>query len=67
AAMLPIITFLTSNHATVLIACIILPLSFPSVKTVFTSVDGTELNDALAFTGKLLVLYSVLFSAGWLI
>jgi 1,4-dihydroxy-2-naphthoate octaprenyltransferase len=41
-------------------------LSIPLIRTVFTSSDGEALNNALAGTGKVLLLFSVLFSAGWL-
>jgi hypothetical protein len=38
----------------------------PSIKKVFTSSDGPTLNQVLAATGKLLLFYSIIFSAGWL-
>jgi 1,4-dihydroxy-2-naphthoate octaprenyltransferase len=39
----------------------------PIVRTVLTSRDGPTLNVALARTGKLLLLFAVLFSVGWLL
>jgi 1,4-dihydroxy-2-naphthoate octaprenyltransferase len=44
----------------------ILPLAWPLLRRVFTTTDPRLLNDALATTGKLLLLYSLLFSLGWL-
>jgi hypothetical protein len=37
------------------------------MRNVFTSNDGVVLNDALAGTGKVLLLFSVLFSVGWIV
>jgi hypothetical protein len=37
------------------------------VKAVFTHLDGTGLNKVLADTGRLLMVYSALFSIGWLL
>ncbi len=39
----------------------------PGIKTVFTSTDGPTLNKMLAQTGLLLLLYSILFSIGWIV
>jgi 1,4-dihydroxy-2-naphthoate octaprenyltransferase len=36
------------------------------LRTVFSSSDGPALNMALAQTGKLLLIYGILFSAGWI-
>jgi 1,4-dihydroxy-2-naphthoate octaprenyltransferase len=45
---------------------LMLPAAWPVIRTVFTTRDGPVLNGALAGTGRLLVLYAVLFCAGWL-
>ena len=37
------------------------------IRNVFTSADGDVLNETLAGTGKVLLLFSVLFSIGWLL
>ena len=50
-----------------LIALVVPFLALPSIRTVFTSTDGETLNKILASTGKLLLLYSILFSVGWLV
>lgn len=41
--------------------------AIPSLRAVFHTVDGEALNDALAHTGKCLLLFSVLFSVGWVL
>ena len=33
--------------------------------TIISRVKGQELNDALSTTGKLIIIYSILFSLGW--
>ena len=42
-------------------------LAFPAVHLVFTARDGAVLNLVLAKTGQLLLLYSLLFSIGWIL
>lgn len=37
-----------------------------AIRKIFTTGDGHVLNDVLATTGKLLLLFSILFSVGWL-
>ncbi|MCK5124777.1 MAG: 1,4-dihydroxy-2-naphthoate polyprenyltransferase [candidate division Zixibacteria bacterium] len=39
----------------------------PAVRAVFTSNDGEQLNATLAATGKLLIIYGILFSLGWVL
>src|SRR5690606_32661354 len=41
--------------------------AIPLIRNVFTSADGDVLNQTLAGTGKVLLLFSVLFSIGWLL
>jgi 1,4-dihydroxy-2-naphthoate octaprenyltransferase len=57
---------LTGSHWWALLACISLLPAIPAIKTAFTQ-DGAALNAVLANTGKFLLLYSVLFSVGWLL
>lgn len=51
----------------VLLAMLSVPASLPALRTVFTRTGGETLNNTLAATGKLLLLYAVLFSVGWLL
>jgi 1,4-dihydroxy-2-naphthoate octaprenyltransferase len=68
AAAVPVLMTVSGHGAKYLpIAAIYLVFSFSAVRTVFKSVDGETLNKTLAATGKLLILYGILFSIGWLL
>lgn len=54
------------DHNTALIGGAALLVALPTLWTVFTKTDGESLNRALANTGKILLLFSILFSVGWL-
>jgi 1,4-dihydroxy-2-naphthoate octaprenyltransferase len=58
---------MTGRHYFSIGAFVTIMVSQPVIVKVFTSTDGAVLNDALADTGKLLLLYSVLFGVGWLL
>ena len=51
----------------ILLAVLSAPLAAPLIRTVGTRTDGASLNEALAGTGRLLALYSLLLSAGVLL
>jgi 1,4-dihydroxy-2-naphthoate octaprenyltransferase len=42
-------------------------LAAPAIRTVFTRIEGPALNRALAQTGALLLLFTILFSIGWIL
>ncbi len=66
AVLTPCVVYLiTDDHAGVFIACFIGFLSIASIRQVMTK-EGAILNNVLANTGQILVVYSILFSAGWL-
>ena len=44
----------------------VIPAFFP-IRDVISGISGEMLNDTLAKTGKVLLIFSILFSAGWLI
>jgi 1,4-dihydroxy-2-naphthoate octaprenyltransferase len=68
ASLLPVyLVFKTNQHHYALAAALTLLPAIPCIKTVFRTEDGPSLNDALANTGRLLLIYSLLFSMGWLI
>ncbi len=68
AALFPLIYYsVTNNHFYALLSTPVLILSIPTIKKVFTLSNTTEFNDVLASTGKLLLIYSILFSIGWLL
>ncbi len=53
-------------HWPALAACFTLVPALPAMYSVFTA-KGAELNETLAKTGKLLFLFSILFSIGWVL
>ena len=68
ACALPV-GFLAADAAgpTILLPLATLLVAIPVNHTVWTSTDGPALNGALADTGKLLMLYAVLFCIGWVL
>lgn len=68
ASMAPVLIYaLIQDHLAILICALISITAIPTIKTVLTKTDGASLNAALAQTGKLLMVYSVLFSLGWIL
>ena len=57
----------TGLHLYSLLAILTLPAAIPIFRTVWTSVDGEQLNNTLAATGRLLMLYTILFAIGWVL
>ena len=54
------------EHRWVGLASLVIFLAVPALKTVWGRSDGPSLNKALAHTGKLLLIFAILFSVGWL-
>lgn len=50
-----------------LISVLTILVAIPALKIVMTGSEGKVLNDVLAATGRLLLIYSLLFSVGWLL
>lgn len=68
ACLIPIALWIfTGDHFYSSGAILILIMAIPAIKTIFSEIDGPSFNQALAHTGKLQLLYSVIFSAGWII
>jgi 1,4-dihydroxy-2-naphthoate polyprenyltransferase len=68
AAGLAVVIYMLIRDHVAILACVgFLLLAIPSIKTVLTSSDGPALNRALGTTGKLLMIYSILFSVGWIV
>ncbi|HEX8074099.1 MAG TPA: 1,4-dihydroxy-2-naphthoate polyprenyltransferase [Thermoleophilaceae bacterium] len=64
----PIVTWAAGGLSyPILLAVLAAPLAVPLMRTVGTRTDGAALNDALAGTGRLLAVYSLLLSAGVLL
>jgi 1,4-dihydroxy-2-naphthoate octaprenyltransferase len=67
AALIPVLMVtLEVAKPPIMLAVFYLPFSYRSVSTVFSSVEGDRLNKTLAATGRLLIIYGLLFSIGWL-
>lgn len=47
------------------VPAVTLPLASRALRTVYRSTDGDALNRALGETGRLLIVFSIVFSAGW--
>jgi 1,4-dihydroxy-2-naphthoate octaprenyltransferase len=68
ACLVPIILFfLTGSHLYALAASGVFIAAIPSIKTVFEQKPGIIFNQVLATTGKLLLIYSLMFSLGWIL
>jgi 1,4-dihydroxy-2-naphthoate polyprenyltransferase len=68
AALTPVAVYvLTGKQPWALVACGVLFAAIPIIKTVLTKPDGPSLNEALAATGKLLAVYSIIYSIGWIV
>ncbi len=68
ASLIPILLYIqTREHLYSLSAVAVPVVALPALRKVFTSRDGSALNDVLAATGKLLLLYCLIFSFGWLL
>jgi len=66
AALIPVVMSVFDLAGSYLpLAALYLLLARKPVKAVFISRDGETLNDTLADTGKLLIIYGILFGIGW--
>jgi 1,4-dihydroxy-2-naphthoate octaprenyltransferase len=67
ACLIPLILLLHNDkHLYSLLTSVVLLAAIPSIKTVFTA-EGIVLNHVLESTGKMLLLYSLIFSIGWIL
>ena len=62
-----LLVFMLENHWFSLIASFALIPAFFPIRDVVSGISGEMLNETLAKTGKVLLIFSILFSAGWLI
>ena len=68
AMLLPIIIyFIEGRHGWAILAGLYIFPAIPVTKKVFTGADGHVLNDALAGTARLMLVFGLLFSLGWLL
>jgi 1,4-dihydroxy-2-naphthoate octaprenyltransferase len=57
----------TDGHYFSIVSLVILVLAIQPFKIVLSDIDGPALNTTLANTGKLMFIFSLLFSLGWII
>ena len=67
ALVIPLALGIHTSHVSILLPILTFPAAVPTIRTVFTTTDGPALNNALAATGKLLLLFSALFAVGWIL
>lgn len=68
ACLIPVMIFIiTGQHKFAALAALTLFFAPGPLKAVFSQTDGPTLNNALAGTGKLLLIYGILFSIGWVV
>lgn len=68
AALLPVLLFAaTGTPPGAMAAALVLPLAVPLVRWLVRTTDPARLNPLLGATGRLLLLYSLLFAAGWIV
>jgi len=68
ACLIPVALYMVSHvHPYQLLASLVFFLAVPSLKIVLRESPGPVYNRVLASTGLLMFVYSVLFSAGWLL
>jgi 1,4-dihydroxy-2-naphthoate octaprenyltransferase len=68
ACLIPVILhYLTRGNFYVIFATLTFLLAIPAIRTVFFYKEAIVLNAVLASTGKLLLIFSLAFSIGWII
>lgn len=68
AALMPVLIYvLIEDHLAILASVTVILFSVPVMKAVATQTDGAPLNRALGRTGRILILYSIIFSIGWMV
>ena len=68
ACVVPVFIYMFIQDHLPILACSLISLAaVPTIKTVLTRSEGVALNTTLASTARLLLAYSILFSAGWVL
>ena len=60
-----VLAFITGAHWFACLSVLIIIPGRSAIRQIISGVKGIELNETLAVTGKLIIIYSVLFSLGW--
>jgi len=66
-AIVGVPAILSVDRPAVLLAMVAALPALPTLRAVVTTTDGPTLNNALASTGKVLLVFSILFSIGWIL
>ena len=61
-----ILIYLEPHHPYALAGIVVILFALPSIKSVFLGEINADLNKVLGATGKILLLYSIIFSLGWI-
>jgi len=68
ASVIPVFVYWMIEDRIAILSCsILIFIAIPIIKTICEKSDGPSLNAALAQTGKLLMIYSIIFSIGWVL
>ena len=68
ACLMPVALYVISDvHFYSTGTILVLIIAIPSILKIFRNVHGEALNKVLADTGKILILFSLVFSAGWIV
>ena len=68
ACLVPVLIYaIIQDHLPILACSIIMALAAPLIKNIFAPLGDDSLNHTLSATGKLLILYTILFSIGWIL
>jgi len=62
-----ILLYMEPHHPYALAGIFVFLFALPSIKAVFLNEINAELNKVLGRTGKILLLYSIIFSLGWIL
>ena len=62
-----VLLYLEPHHPYALAGIFVFLFALPSIKAVFLNEINAELNEVLGRTGKILLLYSIIFSLGWIL
>ena len=67
-ASIPVILYLSSGQRiSSLLTLLVIPVAWPAFKTLLSRTDGPTLNPTLAYAARLPLIYSALFTVGWLL
>jgi len=67
AVLFPVLIYILSGaHFSSIVTALVLIPAVTTIRKVLRETSGAALNDALAETGRLMAIYGLLFSAGWL-